>query len=714
MPRKLTQACLVGLGAAFFAWLLWSAGWLRWMEYLAWDWRVKAFAAPCPENCNIRLVLLDQDSLDWGRETQAWGWPWPRVAYGAIADFCARAGARAVIFDMIFTEPSLWNRVFGDDDTPFGQSLSAAPRSVVGLQLSRSQGGARTWPDGIKRVEAAGLSDFAAANPHAEFLHMPLATFPIPEIAGNCDLLGNVFAVTDEDKVIRRLMPFQIFDSVLTPSLGLAAFLVDHSSSTVSLSDRHLRVGSRSIPLDAKARTILRYRRVQATGQAYSTVSAQAVIQSEIRLQEGNPDVVLQPDYFKDCYVLVGSSAPGLMDLRVAPPSRVLPGVEIHATFLDNLLSSDFIRDVSRPTALLGTLIFALLAALAGRGCSKGWHSLLAFLVLPPLPLIPGFAGYHWGCWVPVAPPAVAVMLALVGTLIVNYAIEGRQKRFIKNAFSQYLSPAVIERLVQDPSHLKLGGESRELSIFFSDIQGFTTISETLAPEDLTLFLNKYLTAMTDIIMSEGGTVDKYEGDAIIAFWNAPVDLPAHAANAVRAALRCQKKLAELRPTMKAEYGKEIFCRIGINTGPVVIGNMGSNQRFDYTFLGDAGNLASRLEGANKQFGTFIMISEFTRAQIGDEFAVRELSRIVVKGKNEAVRVFEPMLPDDYERRREALTLFSSALEAYYAGEFDRAAEGFAAIADRDEPARRYLVRCRELLRNPPETWDGIWRLETK
>ena len=195
---------------------------------------------------------------------------------------------------------------------------------------------------------------------------------------------------------------------------------------------------------------------------------------------------------------------------------------------------------------------------------------------------------------------------------MIYYTTEGRQKLFIKNAFKQYLSPAVIEELIQHPERLKLGGERRVLSIFFSDLEGFTGISEGLEPEELTALLNEYLSAMTDIIQEEGGTVDKYEGDAIIAFWNAPLLQPDHAERCVRAALRCQEKLAEMRPAFRERIGKDLRMRIGINSGPAVVGNMGSHTRFDYTMLGDAVNLAARLEGINKQFGTYTILSQAT------------------------------------------------------------------------------------------------------
>ncbi|MCA1808930.1 MAG: adenylate/guanylate cyclase domain-containing protein, partial [Lentisphaerae bacterium] len=203
-----------------------------------------------------------------------------------------------------------------------------------------------------------------------------------------------------------------------------------------------------------------------------------------------------------------------------------------------------------------------------------------------PLPAAASLAAYQAGWWLPFIGPALATALALIGGVLVNYATEGRQKRFIRSAFRQYLSEDVIRELVNHPERLTLGGEQRTLSIFFSDLQGFTGIAERLEPRELTSLLNEYLSAMTDIIQAEGGTVDKYEGDAIIAFWNAPLPQDDHAARAVRAALQCQARLAEMRPDLRARYGGDLFMRIGVNTGPVVVGNMGSHNRFNYTILG--------------------------------------------------------------------------------------------------------------------------------
>jgi adenylate cyclase len=252
------------------------------------------------------------------------------------------------------------------------------------------------------------------------------------------------------------------------------------------------------------------------------------------------------------------------------------------------------------------------------------------------------------------------------------------------------------------------------LSIFFSDLEGFTGISEKLDPEALTTLLNEYLSAMTDIIHEEAGTVDKFEGDAIIAFWNAPLEVGDHPLRVVRTALRCQKQLAVLNPLFEKRAGRELRMRIGIHTGPAVVGNMGSHTRFDYTMLGDAVNLAARLEGANKAFGTYIMISDATRQGIGPAFPVREIARLAVVGRKEPITVYEPMLPDVYETRKAALAVFDLGLRLFYDGRFPEAGNEFASIADQDPPADRYLARCRLYTASPPESREGVWVMTSK
>ena len=417
---------------------------------------------------------------------------------------------------------------------------------------------------------------------------------------------------------------------------------------------------------------------------------------------------------FKDKYVFFGFSAPGLFDIHASPLDSRYPGVEIHATFLDNLLSRDFIKAVPFPLALALAFGLAISCGMLTSFFTRTRPLVGISMGYMVIPVGAGLLAYEIGFWLPMGILESSIVLTIAFVLVINYAVEGRQRRFIKTAFHHYLSPQVIDQIIQDPERLRLGGERRTLSIFFSDLESFTSISEALDPVALTRFLNQYLTAMTDIIHQEEGTIDKYEGDAIIAFWNAPLEIEDHAAKCVRAALRCQEKLNQMQPQFKEQVGRSISMRIGINTGLAVVGNLGSLTRFDYTMIGDAVNLAARLESANKQFGTYTMVSEETYALIPSAFSFRELSRIAVKGRKQAVRVFEPMFFETYEANSTIYTTFKQGLDLYYRGQFKQAATLFSSIEAKDPAARAYDRICQQLENNPPRDWDGFWVMTQK
>ena len=423
-------------------------------------------------------------------------------------------------------------------------------------------------------------------------------------------------------------------------------------------------------------------------------VSAAAVIQSELRLREGEAPS-LSPETFKDCYVFVGCSAPGLLDLRPVPVNPKCPGVVLHATFVDNLLTDSFIAEAAAPAVILGVMATAIAAAVSLTYGGRWWQAGPLSVVWLGVPMVVGFAAYAKGQWWPVAAHGTASALGLVGALAANYWAEGRQKAFIKQAFRHYLSGEVIEKIIRDPKHLQLGGEKRELTIMFTDLAGFSTFSERLGPVELTTLLNDYLSEMTDIIMEEGGTLDKYEGDAIIAFWNAPLEQSDHAVRACRAALRCQRRLAELRDAFQQRTGAVLRMRVGLNTGDVVVGNMGSRKRFNYTILGDAANLASRLEGANKAFGTETMVSGSTWQLASAEFCGRKLADLRVVGRKTAVPVYEltgfaaDAVPAGWEA-------FAAGLTRFREGDFAGAKEVFEQLPD--DPAAQQL--CSSAVRN--------------
>jgi adenylate cyclase len=701
--RRVVQGAVVGAAAAVLAAALWLPGATAGFEAKTWDLRARLMKRPGAATGQVAAILLDQQSLNWAKSENSWSWPWPREVYSAVASFCARGGAKALVFDLILTEPSAYGV---SDDQAFGQGVAENGRVVGAMNLAAEQGEATAWP---ADVPAPRLS---VSGPVPKILEFPRAQFPIPELSANALVLANTNLPADAvDGVYRSEPLFNMFAGRAVPSEALAAWLAGGGQPAVAIAPGSLTIGGAKVPIDAAGRALLRYR---GPTQTHPAKSAASVIQSELLIREGKAPTV-DPSFFKDKYVFFGVTAPGLYDLKPTPMSGSYPGVEVNATMLDNLLSGDFMRHAPLVPTLALLLLVCLGAGIAISSVQRPGLSAIMYVVFIPLAPAICIGAYAAGYWLQMVALELGVVLSLVGSSLASYATEGRQKRFIKGAFSQYLSPVVIDELIAHPERLSLGGERRELTIFFSDVQGFTTISEALSPEDLVALLNEYLTAMVDIIQEEGGTIDKFEGDAIIAFWNAPLTLEDHAVRGVRAALRCQAKLTEMRPAIKARIGRDMHMRVGMNTGNAVVGNMGSKTRFDYTMLGDQVNLSARLEGINKQFGTYLMVSKATAEKVGATFPVRELARVAVVGRKEPVTVFEPMLPEEYAAKKQTLETFDRALKEFYAGHFAQAVSIFEGIAPVDPPAAHYVRKCKALAAGPLEgAWTGVWVMTEK
>ena len=709
--RKAIQGLLVGSLAAVLALALWLPGWLEVFEARTWDLRARLFAKPGPATSQVVTILLDQKSLEWGKKENGLSWPWPREVYTAITDFCARAGAKALVLDVFYTEPSVYGV---SDDQAFAAGLQKNGRVVAAMNFGSEQATDTAWPPDDPRAPLAvnGLQAWVQ-RAHPSRLSFPRAEFPIPEVFKNAAVMANAYLGPDAvDRVYRRGVLFNTFGGRVVPTEALAAYQAGNPGPhSLAIAPGLLTVDGRRVPIDSEGRAILRFRGPSTTHRAFT---AAAIVQADLQMQGGDAPAV-DPALLKGKYVFFGFSAPGLFDLKPSPMRGDYPGVEIHATMLDNLLSGDFMRQAPVAATVVLLLLLCIGAAVAASAVSRAGFTALIYVAFIPVAPALALIAYTAGYWLQMVALELGVVFSLVGASLASYATEGQQKRYIKGAFKQYLSPTIIEELIAHPERLTLGGQKRDLSIFFSDLQGFTSISEVLTPEDLTLLLNDYLSAMTDIIEEEGGTIDKYEGDAIIAFWNAPLEQPDHAVRAVRSALRCQARLDELRPVFHQRVKKDLFKRIGINSGPAVVGNFGSKKKFNYTMLGDAVNLASRLEGVNKQFKTFTMISSMVKDRMGDAFPLREVSRIAVVGRREPVTVYEPMLPDVYTARKPLLEVFHRGLQEYYAGRFQEAIEVFQAIADRDPPASCYLDKCRKLQASPPEGgWSGVWIMTEK
>lgn len=700
MKTKTRASIIIGVLGLLFALLFSCLSWFNNFEAYTWDWRVNSLADPAKASDEICVILLDQKSLDWVQQEQEQSWPWPREFFAAVLSYCEQSGAKAVGFDVLFTNPSY---VDVNDDNALAAAIKSQGSFVLPVEGKNKEGEKEfKWPPELKEKLPLDISNgFSTYN---------FADQPLKEFALNAKMLSHVNALPDEDGVNRSaLLLAKLGDKVL-PSLGLGTYLAGNPAVKVERTAEGLKLGSKFIPLDEKGAALFRLR---GPSQTHRTFNAASIIQSFVLSQEGETPTVPQ-SMLKDKYVLFGYSAAGLHDQHNVSMGGKYPGVEVHATVIDNILQEDFFKAAPAGSSILLALLLSIISALILLNANSYLKQGIFVIILLTLPSLAAFGAAAAGIKTALLLPAFSVASSLFLSVGFNYLTEGRQKRFIKHAFNHYLSPHVINELIHNPAKLKLGGERAEISIFFSDLQGFTGISEKLSPEVLIELLNEYLSAMSDIILEEQGTIDKYEGDAIIAFWNAPLPVQNHAVQIVKSALRCQSVLAEMNPRLKEKAGTDLKMRIGIHTGPAVVGNMGASERFDYTMLGDSVNLAARLEGVNKQFGTYTMISQETRKQIGDAYPVRELARVEVVGRKEPVVVYEPMLPDEYKNRRAGLEKFNEGLQLFYAEEFTSALEVFESNAENDPPSKYYALKCRELIENNISAPGGVWVMTSK
>lgn len=399
-------------------------------------------------------------------------------------------------------------------------------------------------------------------------------------------------------------------------------------------------------------------------------------------------------------------------------------GLEIHANTLETILDREFINvlDSDKARWAGATVVVGLIVTLlvASSGVSTGFNIIVIIIILAGMPIGSYILFSSNNIFANIIPFELTAMLVYAAGNIYQRVAEQREKRFIKGAFSMYLAPAVIDELIKDPDKLSLGGEKKVLTALFTDIQKFSAFSEKMEATQLVHFLNEYLTEMTDIVLEYGGTVDKFIGDAIVVFFGAPIELPDHAIRACKVALKIQSRSEELNKGWEKEYGNRILTRIGINTGPMVVGNMGSKSRMDYTIMGDAVNIAARIEGANKKYGTFMFATDSTVQACGDSIVFREVDTFRVVGKAEPVSVYEPIgLKGNLDPRKFKVSqAFEAAKVEYRKRKWDTAANAFQAVLEidpNDGPAQTFLKRCRDFQQQPPQdNWDLVWTLTEK
>jgi adenylate cyclase len=668
-----TRGFLICLGVTFLVLVLYMKNGLDPLELKAVDFRFK-WRGERPVNQDIVVITIDDDSIDkLGR------WPWPRATHAKLLKILHKAGAKVVAFDSLFTEP--------DKENPRSDLELAQAVKETGIVVS-----AFFFKGGIRETEG----------------NDPL--FPFPALA-EYSRMGFVNLPPDQDGVTRRAALYAIDNEEAYPSLAVSALALSEKKTFEEFQNQ--------VPIKFETETTMAENslfinfadpRKSPTGYPYPKYSYADVL-------DGHIDPVKT---FKGKIVLVGATATALFDLKAIPFVSIHPGVMIHANVIDNLIAENYITE----TSILFTLVYVFcLGILMGFLLPRvsPWIKLCVFTTLT-------VGGIGLGLWlfsaknlvIPMVPPLFATLGCYLGILIYQLVVEEREKRKIKGSFKQYLSPKIIDILTKDPSKLKLGGEEREVSIFFLDIAGFTTMSEALKPTQLVEVMNNCLTEFSSVILKHDGLINKYIGDCIMAFWNAPADQPKHAAQACLAALDCIGVLPDMNRKFQEKGLPNIDCRVGVNTGTVVVGNMGSMEKFDYTVMGDPVNLASRLEGANKQYHTRIMISDVTFEKAREDIEARDLDLIRVKGKKEPRKVFEVLCRKGQmsEELTEGRKRYHQGLSLYRQQCFEDAVQHFETVFDylpNDHVTRVYLERARAFISRPPLAgWDGVYEMTTK
>jgi adenylate cyclase len=696
-----------------------------------------------PRTGDPRIVILDIDEKSLGEIGR---WPWSRNVLARLMDkLFDQYKVKMVGFDVIWAErdtssgvdvlDALAKKDLKDDvayqssfrhlrakldyDARFAASIKGRP-VVLGYYFNGEENAVK-----VNAIPKPVLPKGTFEGRGIPFPKWNGYTGNLPIYMENAPVAGHFTPLVDDDGVVRRVPILLEYEGAYYEPLSLAMvrmllsletgvlppvepiFPPDQSGGQYGAME-WIQVGPHRIPVDAEAAALIPYRGPKAT---FAYVSLGDVLNDRVK-----------PEQLAGKIALVGTTAPGLQDLRSTPAGSVFPGVEIHANMIASIISDDLKQ---KPAYIVGAEVLLLLAvglalSLLIPMLSAAWASVAA---LSCLALVTAFNFALWTKADIVLPLANAILMtAFVYTLNMAYGyfVESRSKRQFTELFGQYVPPELVDQMAADPGKYTMEPKAAVLTILFSDIRGFTSISEALKPEDLREYINDYLTEMSGIIRAKyHGTLDKYIGDAIMAFWGAPVEDARHAVNGVRAAMAMQKECAVLNAKFAARGWPALRIGVGLNTGNVRVGDMGSQVRRAYTVLGDAVNVASRLEGRTKYYGVGILVGQNTRDLVKD-IVFREVDRIKVKGKDEALTIYEPIAPESEVDRplRDELALWDAALAAYRTRNWDRAAASLADLR-RLNPACGLYVRYADKVAGfrrspPPSDWDGVTAFDEK
>ena len=671
------------------------------------DYRFRLTPEPEKADSNVVIIAIDDRSLEFFKQNGI-TYPWPRSYYAYLVNYFTVCQSKAVIFDMQFYEPDIDREETdsAETDGAFAEAMKDNGGVILGIQLSEDS---LAQDKDLSRFDLQ--VDYSKMERSGKYIGL---IAPIDIFLESATGLGVINVEPDRDGVIRRIPIIHTLNDYDIPQMAFSAWYNSRSNKDIIKHyPRNIEVGKTKIPLDREGNYFLNWYGSVEAKKAFRYYPFQAVISSASSyFYGGEPVIPLKA--FKDKYIIIGATAAGLLDLKTNPFTKILPGMEIWATALSNLLQTDFVRFVPIWINFLFVFLIIYLVLYSVSHFSARYSNPFLLLLLIAIIVV---IYLSWDLKKLIFDATFTVLGFVLSYLLivtVSYLLEGKSKREIRKIFTRYLHPDVIRKLEDDPDRVQLGGEEINATVLYTDIYNFTSISETKTPNELVEDLNTYFQKLTGLVLEHGGLLDKYTGDGIMAIFGAPISRKDHAMIACQAAISHKKLRSQLTQKEKLSAPEQfhVKTRTGINSGPLVAGNIGSDKRMDYTAIGDTVNLASRLEGVNKIFRTNIIISESTHELVKQHFICRELDYLRVKGKKEPTRIYELIDDADAEVDTNWIDNYKKGLTLYREGKFKEAMEVFSQL--KDNASQVILDRCKYLIKNPPEEWDGILTLEVK
>jgi adenylate cyclase len=604
---------------------------VRTIELKTYDWRMRQTARPPAPAEDIVLVSINDDSVR--RMAPLIGrWPWPRLMHGFLIDYLTRAPAKLIVYDVLFTEPDVRRFTVGDEewtgersDREFVKAVARAGNVVVAADAA-----AEGLVDRSRAISPAAAVKQYPAELARCVVDRPTIVPPFSLLAAAARGVGHTLFLRDDDGPLRHEAAFARSSGVTVPALPFAAAI------ELGLRDEVLHAQARACPPPIAYRGPTVGPDKQLTFTDYSFYD---LYYSEEQMLAGEKPQI-DPAVFKDKIVIVSATASGTYEVQTSPFEQGIVGAEVHANVLDALLRRRTIVPLA-PTRAVAVAFAAAVAIGALGALVTIWPLAAASLVIAAGMVYASVRAFAAGSWIPLVTPLIAVGLTFVGQLAWQYLVEGREKRQVKKLFSRYVPKDVYEQLMSDPTRAALGGKRRVMTVLFSDVRGFTAMSEKSTPEEVVGQLNEYFSRMVDVLFEHQGTLDKFVGDMVMGLFGAPLEDPDHADHAVQTAVAMSHALNELNRKWAAEGRPELDIGVGISTGDMVAGNIGSSAIMSYTVIGDTVNLGARLESLNKEYGTRIIISEVTRDALKGRYDIRPLGGVTVKGKSKPVQIFE-------------------------------------------------------------------------